>query len=182
MSMFNQTPRPPRPPRPPRAQSAALRGRSQAARRNKQTAGSEPARGRGPIGSIDDYRSGDTQPAPMPGIDFIESITGGRNTRPVPMPDDRGKRLSESARQTDLPRVNKSVTDDEYNFYVQNVDRPFNTPDINQKVSDIVRRLENEKRFVTQYIDRPYLDPTEQDIANRAMVSAILSRMDRLGG
>jgi len=37
MSMFNETPRPPS----SRAQSAALRGRSQAARRNKQTAGSE---------------------------------------------------------------------------------------------------------------------------------------------
>lgn len=137
-------------------------------------------------------------PAPMTGYaegeeNFLRQLRS--ITRPldvpddprVPEPDSRMLKLSEEARQTDLPRVNNPVTDDEYRFYTQNRDRPYLNPTQQDmandvRVSDISRRLQREQNFLNKYIDRPYLNPTEEDRANDAMVNAILSRIDRFGG
>lgn len=154
MSMFNQRPRPPRPTSP-----GMDRGAQMAARRAERASKPKTAQAR----AAQRNAEGTPQPAPMP-----DGSRLSKSARPG---------IEAAARESDLPRVNKSVTDDEYNFWLQNTDRPFNTPEVNQRVSDIGRRLENEQRFVTQYIDRPYLNPTEQDLANQAMVSAILARM-----
>ena len=119
----------------------------------------------------------------LPGVSNSRPGTGGRGFKNR----ERYAALSEAARQTDLPRVNNPVTEDEYRFYTQNRDRPYLNPtqqDIanDARVSDISRRLENEQNFLNKYIDKPYLNPTEEDMANDAMVRAILSRIDMFGG
>jgi len=188
MSMFNggprNEPRPPRPPRPPMPRPEMDSREMPRVKPRQGRGGTQPVPmpdGREFMERITGGRN--TRPAPMPdGREFMDRVTGGRRTNPAPMPDSRVSSLSESARQTDLPRVNKAVTDDEYNFYIQNIDRPSNPSAVNKKISDISRRLQTEQSFVNKYIDQPYLNPTQEDRANDAMVNAILSRMDRFGG